>query len=150
VPGDPASVPQAAVGQVLISQGAGVASVMSANPAVSGSLAIGTNPALSGAVRLANNQAVVARNAANTGNMELIKATAGDETEVGGSGWTVILAARFTYALRAEANFTMKNVGAGGIPPAQEANIYLRDNAGKLELMVQFATGAPIVLATQP
>jgi len=83
VPGDPASVPQAALGQVLISQGAGVASVMSANPAVSGSLAVGTNPAQSGVIRLANGEAVRARNGANTGDVEIVAVSSGNEVRYG-------------------------------------------------------------------
>ena len=42
-------------------------------------VAIGTNPAQSGAVRLANSQAIVARNAANTADLPLVK-TATDNT----------------------------------------------------------------------
>jgi len=87
VPGNPASVPQAALGQVLISQGAGVASVMSANPAVTGSLAIGTNPAATGAIRLANNQAIVGRNAANTADQSLVQFDAGNDLIFGSASY---------------------------------------------------------------
>jgi len=35
-------------------------------------------------------------------------------------------------------------------PIANQANVWLQDNgAGKSQLMIQFATGAPIVIATQ-
>lgn len=43
-----------------------------------------------------------------------------------------------------------QSVGPGA-PPANSARVYLLDNgAGKTQLLVQFATGAAIVLATQP
>jgi hypothetical protein len=38
-----------------------------------------------------------------------------------------------------------------GVPPANQARLFVRDNgSGKTQLCVQFATGSPIVVATEP
>jgi len=152
VPGDPASVPQAALGQVLISQGAGVASVMSANPALSGSLAVGTNPAQSGAVRLANNQLITARNAANTADVPLLKATAGDEVAIAPDHWLNAPYLKCSYMLDITGGFQLTENPPPGRPGGNMANLWLQDNgAGKSQLMIQFGTsGAIVLIATEP
>lgn len=48
-------------------------------------LIAGTTPASVGAVRIPNNQYLAARNAANTGDVNLIRANASDQVELGGS-----------------------------------------------------------------
>lgn len=51
-------------------------------------VAIGTNPAQSGAVRLANNQAITARNAANTADIDLLRVDATGQIFIGGLPYT--------------------------------------------------------------
>jgi hypothetical protein len=53
---------------------------------LSGAVAVGTNPASAGAVRLANNVAVNARNAANSGDLQLVLLTSGDVATFGAGG----------------------------------------------------------------
>jgi hypothetical protein len=171
-----AELPTAAVGQVLISQGAAVDPIFSGAVPVSGYVAIGTNPAQSGAIRLAQDQPVTARNAVNTADISLIRLNAGNIT-IGQSAAGILLETasghykldyqgfypalgnlalglpylglRFTsLALTKEINFIES--AAPAVPPANEAQIWLQDNgSGKSQLMIQFATGAPIAIATQ-
>ena len=51
------------------------------------SLAIGANPASSGIIRLPNNQWIVARNAANSGDVGLLGITAGNLLDIGTTGF---------------------------------------------------------------
>ncbi len=52
-------------------------------PSITGPLSLGTNPAASGSIRLANADWIVARNAANGGDLNLLRANASDQAESG-------------------------------------------------------------------
>ena len=120
---------------------------------ISGSLAIGSDPALTGALRLTNNQAITWRN--GTDDLSLLKAVA--ETLYVGqpgvsnvfiNGYAVVLDSNAFIGIQAPIRLYPATVP--GLPAAGDAYIWVQDNvSGKTQLLVQFATGSPIVLATQ-
>ena len=55
------------------------------------------------------------------------------------------------WGIHPDGSMFLTEAAAGAAPPANGARIWLEDNgAGKSRLMVQFATGAPVVIATEP
>lgn len=70
---------------------------------VDGALKVGTNPATTGAVRLANGGSIVARNAANTADLQMFRLNSSNEGQLGGNGlnrWHIVDGAaveRFTF-----------------------------------------------------
>lgn len=125
-------------------------------------VAIGASPAQSGALRLANNQAIMARNAANDGDISLLTAV-GDNIFLYGAGngsltigaGSALLRVNGVLALGTAGNgqfFAMHEAAASpGIADPNQARIWLQDNgSGKSQLMIQFATGAPVQIAIQP
>lgn len=56
------------------------------------SIKIGTNPAATGDIRLANNAGITARNAANSGDFQLVRLNTNDKTEFGVSGNDIAIA----------------------------------------------------------
>jgi hypothetical protein len=131
--------------------------------ALAGSLAatdvrVGVNPAQSGAIRLANGQWVMARDAANTGDLNLFCVDASNTLKVGLGGTNIALVGWLTSITSASGapvtitpGIELPEATAPAAPAANKANLWLEDNgAGKSRLMVQFATGAAIQLAIQP
>lgn len=116
--------------------------------ALAGSLAatdvrVGQNPAQSGAIRLANNQAINARHAAGTTDLQLLVVDAVNRIQVGTAGYPLLIQGYFNVFAMNPLFLTAPGVG--------QANVWCQDNgSGKTQLMVQFATGAAIQLAIQP
>lgn len=81
--GSDATLPTAALGQVLVSQGAAVPAVFSPSLMLAGNIALGTNPAQSGALRLPNSAAINFRNGANTADVSLIFNDVNDDVHIG-------------------------------------------------------------------
>jgi len=145
----PATAPDTAI--ALFSGSTGKLLAAGATGKITGSIAIGTNPAQSGAIRLANNQAVMARNAENTADLTLV-GLQGNNGVIGDATTTMYFMG-VTYANALFGLFkpmTMFETAAPAAPGGNQANLWLQDNgAGKSQLMIQFATGAPIAIATQ-
>jgi hypothetical protein len=124
-------------------------SVIGAGDVDAASVAIGTNPAQSGAVRLANNEYVSARNAGNTADLALIRATAFNGVELGSNA--AYLQPGAAILLGGNAFLQWEEKTAPGVPIANRAHMWLEDNgAGKSRLMIRFATGAAVQLAIEP
>jgi Collagen triple helix repeat (20 copies) len=120
-------------------------------------ITVGTNPAQSGAVRLANNQAIYARKADNTGDVFVLGTNASNRLILGdGTQIVQIIGAFITLAGLVDLTNSSTYLQFGertapAVPSADRANVWLQDNgAGKSQLMIQFATGAAIPIATQP
>jgi hypothetical protein len=127
----------------------GSASAKWNNAHLEGSVAIGTNPAQSGAVRLANNGAIMARNAANTGDEHLIRLD-GAICRIAPSSDVRFETGSVGYRLTIENNLTLKETSAPG-PDANTAHLWLEDNGvGKSRLMVKFGSGAAVQIAIEP
>jgi hypothetical protein len=113
-----------------------------------GTLSVGATPAQSGAIRLGNNQAIVARNAANTADLNVIGTNAAGNVVIN----NVLVATSDVVVL---GNFqppwiNLVERASFGAPPSNQAYIWLQDNgSGKTQLMIQFNTGAAIAIATQ-
>jgi hypothetical protein len=133
--------------------------------ALAGSLAatdvrVGANPAQTGAIRLANNQPIMARNAANSADVEVAAVGTDGHVRLGHPGQVTWLQSSATIgqgeiiswgALRTGSVLGFTEIAAPAAPAANEAIVFVQDNgAGKTRLMVQFATGAAIQLAIQP
>ena len=122
---------------------------------LAGSLAVGTTSAQSGAIRLANNQAIMARNVGNNADRMVIGFDNIDRVNIGASGvsyvWVTATEIRIAGLLDVSANhMRFGEKTAPTTPAANAAHLWLQDNgAGKSQLMIQFATGAAIAIATQ-
>ena len=123
------------------------------------SVNVGTNPAQSGAVRLANGAAITVRDGANTADRSLV--VAGPTYQVIGNHDAVTYIDAINGVFFRVSGYVDVSISRGGIglsetpapptPGANSASIWLQDNgAGKSQLMIQFATGAPIAIATEP
>jgi hypothetical protein len=130
------------------------APTLPANVAIAGSVAVGTNPAQSGAIRLANNQAITAREVGNTADFDVIRLQPNNWVNVGnGTPLTIggVIVATGGLILDGYSVITITERAAPSAPGLNSVNLWLQDNgAGKSQLMIQFATGAPIAIATQP
>jgi Collagen triple helix repeat (20 copies) len=133
---------------------------------LSNAINVGTNPAQTGAVRLANNQSLSSRNNGNTGDVRLAVVDGSNNSVFGQFGVNnVFVDGNTSISLRTAAGGTinvagtlalstnhlsLKEKAAPVAPAADTANLWLQDNgSGKSQLMIQFATGVPIVIATQ-
>jgi len=168
--GDPgAQGPQGATGP----QGpAGTAGIHAAThyvggaDALAGSLAatdvrIGVNPAQSGAVRLASDGTIKARTADNTADLNVINVDGANNVFFGHATGSIAVLRGSSINVQTESAIgpmQLTNVGFvilseksdPGAPAANNANLWLQDNgAGKTQLMIRFATGAAIAIATQ-
>jgi head-tail adaptor len=118
------------------------------------SVAVGTNPAQSGAIRLANNQAITARDVGNTADFDVIRLQPNNWVNVGnGTPLTIggVIVATGGLILDGYSVITITEHAAPSAPGSNSVNLWLQDNgAGKSQLMIQFATGAPIAIATEP
>jgi hypothetical protein len=132
---------------------------------ISGSLAVGTNPAQSGAIRLANSATIASRNGANAADINLLVADSNNDLHIAINSTSNVhigqsnpglcylwqqVALENRVIVDTAAHFNFRERTAPAAPGANEANVWLQDNgAGKSQLMIQFATGAPIAIATQ-
>ena len=106
-----------------------------------GPLSLGLTPAQSGAIRLGNNAKIMARDAANTTEYNVISMNTGNVIVLGQGGEIDLSSASLLIVERP----------SPAAPPVNSGRIWLQDNgSGKTQLMVQFNTGGPIQIAIQP
>lgn len=114
---------------------------LNANVTVGTSVAVGTNPASVGAIRLPNNTTIVARNAANTADVNLLSLNGANNVALGGGTTQVVLTPTAFYPntdntmdLGASAPIRYKNAWIAqaviiGTNPAQSGAIRLANAA---------------------
>jgi hypothetical protein len=148
----------AAVGQIpevdvanLVSDLAAKAPIVS--PVFTTSVAVGPLSATSGQIRLESGGSISVRNAANGGDIRIMRCVNDIVTFGAAASATVITGSSLALTSLGLSGGYWLNMQQRAAPPAPAAgfaNLWMQDNgSGKTQLMIQFSTGAPIQLAIQ-